>query len=292
MLAAAAAAVPAEDARQTPAWHRSAAFSTTSCAESRRRPAAMKDFIHHRSVQRRSLLGGSRVSDEAWQNSFDVAISSAIGPRCAPPRRHLPAAEDLPGLIWAAISKNPGLVIDGDQDRVLPYEATSRRLPASLETLLHRHRRWAARARSGSTPTRLTRHCSTSSTTQARSATARPSSCSAAIGSGRARRQPVRRRPGTRTESTAGAARSAGQGPLPEVGHWLLSGWRSRPRVDDVQRESKVALVGKVGSGVSESDPPVPRPQVEAAALSSELRGRAFVRRAASSRCAGDRAGQ
>src|SRR4029078_3602431 len=74
------------------------------------------------------LLGGGRVSDQAWQNSFYVAISAsahaALGCVTA-------CQEDFRGYL-AEISI-PILVIHGDQDRVLPYEATSRRLPALLD---------------------------------------------------------------------------------------------------------------------------------------------------------------
>jgi non-heme chloroperoxidase len=89
------------------------------------RPAAMKEFMDR--SYNVDLLGGSRVSDQAWQNSFYVAISAsahaAVGCVTA-------CLEDFRGDL-AAISI-PVLVIHGDQDRVLPYEATSRRLPALL----------------------------------------------------------------------------------------------------------------------------------------------------------------
>jgi non-heme chloroperoxidase len=89
------------------------------------RPAAMKDFMDR--SYNVDLLGGNRVSDQAWQNSFYVAISAsanaAVGCVTA-------CLEDFRGDL-ATISV-PVLVIHGDQDRVLPYEATSRRLPALL----------------------------------------------------------------------------------------------------------------------------------------------------------------
>jgi non-heme chloroperoxidase len=89
------------------------------------RPAAMKDFMDR--SYNVDLLGGSRVSDQAWQNSFYTAISAsalaALGCVTA-------CLEDFRGDL-AEISI-PVLVIHGDQDRVLPYEATSRRLPALL----------------------------------------------------------------------------------------------------------------------------------------------------------------
>jgi non-heme chloroperoxidase len=89
------------------------------------RPAAMTDFMDR--SYNVDLLGGSRVSDQAWQNSFYVAISASAHAAVACVTACL---EDFRGDL-AAISI-PVLVIHGDQDRVLPYEATSRRLPALL----------------------------------------------------------------------------------------------------------------------------------------------------------------
>jgi non-heme chloroperoxidase len=90
------------------------------------RPAAMKDFLDR--SYNIDLLGGSRVSDQAWQNAFYVAISAsahaALGCVTA-------CLTDFRGDL-ATISI-PVLVVHGDQDRVLPYEATSRRLPAFLK---------------------------------------------------------------------------------------------------------------------------------------------------------------
>jgi non-heme chloroperoxidase len=90
------------------------------------RPAAMKDFMDR--SYNVDLLGGTRVSDQAWQNSFYVAISaSAQAALCCVAA----CGEDFRGDL-ATISI-PVLVIHGDHDRVLPYEATSRRLPALLK---------------------------------------------------------------------------------------------------------------------------------------------------------------
>jgi non-heme chloroperoxidase len=89
------------------------------------RPAAMKDFLDR--SYNIDLLGGSRVSDQAWQNSFYVAVSGSAHAalRCVTACR-----EDFRADL-ATISV-PVLVIHGDQDRVLPYEATGSRLPALL----------------------------------------------------------------------------------------------------------------------------------------------------------------
>jgi non-heme chloroperoxidase len=90
------------------------------------RPAAMKDFLDR--SYNIDVMDGSRVSDQAWQNSFYVAISASAH---AALRCIAACLEDFRGDL-ATISV-PVLVIHGDQDRVLPYEATSRRLPALLK---------------------------------------------------------------------------------------------------------------------------------------------------------------
>ena len=89
------------------------------------RPAAMKDFMDR--SYNVDLLGGGRVSDQAWQNSFYVAISAS-----APAALGCVTAcqEDFRDDL-AKVSI-PVLNIHGDQDRILPCEATSRRLPALL----------------------------------------------------------------------------------------------------------------------------------------------------------------
>src|SRR6266851_3706939 len=90
------------------------------------RPAVMKDFLDR--SYNVDLLGGDRVSDQAWQNSFYVAIAAsaraALGCVTA-------CLEDFRADL-ATISI-PVLVIHGDQDRVLPYKATAGRLPALLK---------------------------------------------------------------------------------------------------------------------------------------------------------------
>ena len=127
------------------------------------RPAAMKDFMDR--SYNIDLLGGSRVSDQAWQNSFYVAISASAHATfdCV-----AACLEDFRGDL-AAISI-PVLVIHGDEDRVLPYEATSRRLPRSRRTPRPSPSQAGRTRSSGPTRTRSTRCCSTSPATQARSA--------------------------------------------------------------------------------------------------------------------------
>jgi non-heme chloroperoxidase len=90
------------------------------------RPAAMKDLLDD--SYNVDLLGGTRVSDQAWQNSFYTAIFASAHAALA----CVTACQEDFRADLAKISI-PILVIHGDQDRVLPYEATSRRLPALLK---------------------------------------------------------------------------------------------------------------------------------------------------------------
>jgi non-heme chloroperoxidase len=89
------------------------------------RPAAMKDFMDD--SYNIDLLGGDRVSDQAWQNTFYMAIAAS--------------AQAARGCVTACLEdfradlatiSIPVLVIQGDQDRVLPYPATGKRLPVLL----------------------------------------------------------------------------------------------------------------------------------------------------------------
>jgi non-heme chloroperoxidase len=92
------------------------------------RPAAMKDLLDD--AYNVDLLGGTRVSDQAWQNSFYAALSASAQAvlTCV-----TACQEDFRADL-ATISI-PVLVIHGDQDRILPYEATSRRLPDLLHNV-------------------------------------------------------------------------------------------------------------------------------------------------------------
>jgi non-heme chloroperoxidase len=89
------------------------------------RPAATKAFLDR--SYNIDLLGGVRVSDQAWQNSFHVAIgaSAAAVSGCA-------AAwlEDFRGDLARIIV--PVLVVQGGLDRITPPEVTGNRLPGLL----------------------------------------------------------------------------------------------------------------------------------------------------------------
>lgn len=69
-------------------------------------------------------LRGSRISDEVVRDSWNVAAgASAVGTVSCPPTWITDFRQDLP--------KNdvPTLIVHGDADRILPIDATARRLP-------------------------------------------------------------------------------------------------------------------------------------------------------------------
>lgn len=94
------------------------------------RPAAMKTLLDR--FYNIDVLGGGRVSDQAWQSSFYAAIraSPAAALACVPA-----CLEDFrPDLAKIDV---PVLVLNGDQDRILPPEATSNRLVPLLRNCRH-----------------------------------------------------------------------------------------------------------------------------------------------------------
>jgi non-heme chloroperoxidase len=89
------------------------------------RPAAVKAYLdRHYNLD---LLGGSRVSDQAWQNSFHVAIrvSAAAALGCAVAWR-----EDFRADVDRITV--PVLIVQGAQDRIMPPGATGNRLAVML----------------------------------------------------------------------------------------------------------------------------------------------------------------
>ena len=94
------------------------------------RPAATKTFLDR--SYNIDLLGGVQVSDQAWQNSFHVAIgASAVAVSgCAAAWR-----EDFRGDL-ARITV-PVLVVQGTEDRITPPEVSGNRLPAILRDARH-----------------------------------------------------------------------------------------------------------------------------------------------------------
>jgi non-heme chloroperoxidase len=73
-------------------------------------------------------LHGTRISDEAWNASFQVAVGSSAYATLACVSTWLTDFRaDLPKI------NVPTLVVQGSQDRILPIDATGRRLPALVK---------------------------------------------------------------------------------------------------------------------------------------------------------------
>jgi len=89
------------------------------------RPAAVKTYLDR--CYSLEVLGGSRVSDQAWHNSFYVAmrVSAAAAVGCAVAWR-----EDFRGDL--ARMTVPVLIVQGTQDRIMPPGATGNRLAGAL----------------------------------------------------------------------------------------------------------------------------------------------------------------
>ncbi len=89
------------------------------------RPAAVKTYLDR--YYNIDVLGGTRVTDQAWQNSFHVAIgvSAAAALGCA-----LAWREDFRADL-ARITV-PVLIVQGSADRVMPLAATGTPLAAML----------------------------------------------------------------------------------------------------------------------------------------------------------------
>jgi non-heme chloroperoxidase len=91
-------------------------------------PAWMKGFLD--SFYNIDQFGGNRVSDEAYQASFNVAVSmSALAAYAEVATWQADFRADLPKI------DVPVLVIQGDADRILPWEKTGKRLPGLVSGL-------------------------------------------------------------------------------------------------------------------------------------------------------------
>jgi non-heme chloroperoxidase len=76
------------------------------------------------------VLGGSRISEQAWQNSFIVAVGASPYAAYACVDTWL---TDFRGDL--AKIDVPTLLVHGDADRILPYAATAARLPGLIKDL-------------------------------------------------------------------------------------------------------------------------------------------------------------
>ncbi|WP_328519871.1 alpha/beta fold hydrolase [Kribbella sp. NBC_00359] len=94
------------------------------------RPAAAKTFLDR--SYNIDLLGGTQVSDQAWQNSFHVALgASAVAARGGVEALLEDFRADLARITV------PVLVVQGDRDRIMPPEATGDRLSGLLPRARH-----------------------------------------------------------------------------------------------------------------------------------------------------------
>jgi non-heme chloroperoxidase len=89
------------------------------------RYAYFKDFFDN--FYNVDVLGGSRISEQAWQASFTVAVGSSPYATYACVDTWLTDFRaDLPKI------DVPTLVVHGTEDRILPFSATAERLPALI----------------------------------------------------------------------------------------------------------------------------------------------------------------
>jgi non-heme chloroperoxidase len=92
------------------------------------RPAYFKDFLDN--FYNADTYRGTRISDQAWNNSFNVAVaSSAYAAEVCVDSWLTDFRADLPKI------DVPTLLVHGDADRILPYEATAKRLPGLIKDL-------------------------------------------------------------------------------------------------------------------------------------------------------------
>jgi non-heme chloroperoxidase len=90
------------------------------------RYAYFKDFLDN--FYNVDVLGGSRISDQAWQASFNVAVGSSPHATYACVGTWLTDfRDDLPKI------DVPTLVVHGTEDRILPFSATAKRLPGLID---------------------------------------------------------------------------------------------------------------------------------------------------------------
>lgn len=94
------------------------------------RPAAIKSFLDN--FYNMDALGGTLVSESAWQDSFNVALGASpiAAVKCVDAW-----LEDFRDNITSI--DVPVLVVQGDADRILPPPVTGNRLPALLRDVRH-----------------------------------------------------------------------------------------------------------------------------------------------------------
>jgi non-heme chloroperoxidase len=94
------------------------------------RPAYQKSFLDD--FNNVDVFGGTRISDQAWQSEFIVAVgASAIGTIRCVDAWLTDFREDLPKI------DVPVLVMQGSEDRILPPDSTGRRLDDLIDDVRH-----------------------------------------------------------------------------------------------------------------------------------------------------------
>jgi non-heme chloroperoxidase len=105
-----------------------AVFDEIKAAVLKDRPAYFKYFLDN--FYNVDVLGGSRISEQAWQNSFIVAVgASPYAAHACVDTWLTDFRGDLAKIDVAT------LLIHGDADRILPYAATAARLPGLIKDL-------------------------------------------------------------------------------------------------------------------------------------------------------------
>ena len=100
-------------------------FDDVKAAVAADRYAFFEDFLNN--FNNVDVLGGTRISDRAWQASFNVAAGSSPFASYACVDTWLTYFRtDLPKI------DVPVLVMHGTQDRILPFDVTAARLPALI----------------------------------------------------------------------------------------------------------------------------------------------------------------
>ena len=91
-------------------------------------PAWMKGFLEN--FYNMDVLGGTLVSDQAFQASWNTAsAASATAAVACIPTWETDFRDDLPEI------DVPVLVVHGDQDQILPYPNTGKRLPGLIDDM-------------------------------------------------------------------------------------------------------------------------------------------------------------
>ena len=105
-----------------------AVFDGIKAAIVKDRYAYFKDFLDN--FYNVDKLAPDRISDQAWQASFNLAASASPYATYACVDTWLTDfREDLPKI------DIPTLVVHGTEDRILPYDATAKRLPGLIANL-------------------------------------------------------------------------------------------------------------------------------------------------------------